>query len=55
MSKATPINSTMGRTDWLLLVALSGLWGGSFFFVEVALDELRPFTVVWSPHSKDVG
>ena len=47
MSKATPINSTMGRTDWLLLVALSGLWGGSFFFAEVALVELRPFTVVW--------
>lgn len=31
---------------WLLLGALSVLWGGSFFFAKVAVDELRPFTVV---------
>jgi drug/metabolite transporter (DMT)-like permease len=31
---------------WLLLVTLSVLWGGSFFFAEVALAELGPFTVV---------
>jgi drug/metabolite transporter (DMT)-like permease len=36
----------MGRTEWLLLTTLSVLWGGSFFFNAVALDELRPFTVV---------
>jgi drug/metabolite transporter (DMT)-like permease len=36
----------MGPLEWLLLVALSVLWGGSFFFVEVALIELPPFTVV---------
>ncbi len=39
-------NRVMGSREWLLLVALSVLWGGSFFFSEVALDELRPFTVV---------
>lgn len=31
---------------WLLLIALSILWGGSFFFAEIALIELPPFTVV---------
>lgn len=36
----------MGGREWLLLVTLSVLWGGSFFFSEVALAELRPFTVV---------
>jgi drug/metabolite transporter (DMT)-like permease len=36
----------MGPAEWLLLVALSVLWGGSFYFSEVALAELPPFTVV---------
>jgi drug/metabolite transporter (DMT)-like permease len=36
----------MGPTEWLLLAALSVLWGGSFFFAKVALAELPPFTVV---------
>jgi drug/metabolite transporter (DMT)-like permease len=40
------INRTMGPLEWGLLIALSVLWGGSFFFAEVALAELRPFTVV---------
>jgi drug/metabolite transporter (DMT)-like permease len=40
------VNRGMGRAEWLLLVALSVLWGGSFFFSEVALAELPPFTVV---------
>ena len=37
----------MGASEWLLLVTLSLLWGGSFFFVEVALEELGPLTVVF--------
>lgn len=32
--------------DWILLISLSVLWGGSFFFSKVALKELLPFTVV---------
>ena len=39
---------TMGTTEWLLLVTLSVLWGGSFFFNAVALDELPPLTVVFA-------
>jgi drug/metabolite transporter (DMT)-like permease len=33
-------------TDWLLLVVLSILWGGSFFFAAVAVRELPPLTLV---------
>ena len=36
----------MGRTEWLLVVALSVLWGGSFFFVGVIVKEVPPFTIV---------
>ncbi len=42
----TSVNKTMGPLEWLLLVFLSVLWGGSFFFSKVALSELQPFTVV---------
>jgi drug/metabolite transporter (DMT)-like permease len=35
----------MSATDWLLLVALSMLWGASFFFGKIALLELPPLTV----------
>ncbi len=37
---------SMAGREWQLLVTLSLLWGGSFFFSEVALAELGPFTVV---------
>lgn len=36
----------MGPLEWFLLIVLSVLWGGSFFFGEIALSELRPFTLV---------
>jgi drug/metabolite transporter (DMT)-like permease len=35
----------MSSADWLLLVALSILWGGSFFFARIAVAELPPLTV----------
>lgn len=37
----------MGTAEWLMLLGLSVLWGGSFFFSKVALGELPPFTVVF--------
>ena len=37
---------TMDGQDWTLLIFLSLLWGGSFFFAGVALKELPPLTVV---------
>ena len=36
----------MGAIEWLLLLILSVLWGGSFFFVGVAVKTLPPFTIV---------
>ncbi len=37
----------MTTRNWILLLTLSLLWGGSFFFVEVALQGLPPLSVVW--------
>ena len=37
---------TMDGQDWLLLLLLSMLWGGSFFFAAIAVRELPPLTVV---------
>ena len=42
----TTVNRSMGLLDWSLLIALSVLWGGSFFFIGVAVDALPPFTIV---------
>jgi drug/metabolite transporter (DMT)-like permease len=42
----TSVRLTMGPVEWLLLVVLSVLWGGSFLFGKIALAELPPFTVV---------
>ncbi|KAF0122098.1 MAG: ABC transporter permease, partial [Xanthobacteraceae bacterium] len=36
----------MSLRDWSLLVTLSILWGGSFFFVRVALEGVPPLTLV---------
>lgn len=38
----------MGLRELGLLVTLSILWGGSFFFIKLALRELPPFTIVFS-------
>ncbi len=38
--------TTLDRQTWLLLILLSVLWGGSFFFSSAALRELPPLTVV---------
>jgi drug/metabolite transporter (DMT)-like permease len=38
----------MNTHAWLLLVTLSILWGGSFFFAEIALTQLGPFTIVFA-------
>jgi len=42
----TAPSSAMDRQTWLLLILLSVLWGGSFFFASAALRELPPLTVV---------
>ena len=37
----------MTGLDWALLVLLSILWGGSFFFAKVIVQEVPPFTLVF--------
>ncbi len=38
---------TMDGRAWLLLIVLSVLWGGTFFFIGVAIRELPPMTIVF--------
>jgi drug/metabolite transporter (DMT)-like permease len=42
----TPANRPMTGAEWTTLLALSGLWGGSFFFNAVALGGLPVLVVV---------
>lgn len=46
MKAAKAINRSMGAREWTLLLILSVLWGGSFFFVEIAVRVLPPLIVV---------
>ena len=36
----------MSATTWLLLLVLSVIWGGSYFFIKVAIEDFQPLTVV---------
>jgi drug/metabolite transporter (DMT)-like permease len=40
------VPKTMDSHDWSLLILLSVLWGGAYFFAGVAVKELPPLTVV---------
>lgn len=40
------VNQSMSLGSWLTLIVLSVLWGGSFFFVGVAVDALPLLTIV---------
>lgn len=40
------IELKMGREAWVLLIALSVLWGGAFFFAAYAVREVPPLTLV---------
>ena len=39
--------TSMGLSEWLMLILLSVLWGGSFFFMKVSLAELPTLTIVF--------
>jgi drug/metabolite transporter (DMT)-like permease len=41
-----PANRRMSTSDWSILGVLSLLWGGSFYFLALALKGLPPFTIV---------
>ncbi len=38
----------MGPVEWGLIVLLSIIWGGAFFFTEIALEEVTPFGIVFA-------
>lgn len=40
------VQASMTGTAWAMMLALAMVWGGSFFFVEIALTEVPPLTVV---------
>lgn len=40
------INAHMSAREVTMLVTLSVVWGGSFFFIAVAIEDLPPFTIV---------
>lgn len=37
----------MGRTEWVMLFMLATMWGGSFFFAKIALQQIAPMTLVF--------
>ena len=41
------IMGSMKPAEWGMLILLSIFWGGSFFFVEIALRDFQPFTLVF--------
>jgi len=41
------VNRTMGIGEWSLILVLSVIWGGSFFFIEIALRDMTPLTIVF--------
>ena len=46
LTNTATINTVMDWRNWLSLIILSILWGGSFFFVEIAVQDLPTFTIV---------
>jgi len=42
------LKMTMGPVEWVMVITLSLVWGGAFFFGGVAVTELPPFTIVFS-------
>lgn len=41
------IRNVMNGADWAILLVLAVIWGGAFFFISVAVDEVTPITYVW--------
>ena len=48
MAQIKTMRSSMTLYEWLLLLLLSLVWGGSYFFVGVAVAELPTMTIVFA-------
>jgi len=40
------VKRSMGLIEWLSIIVLAIIWGGSYFFIGIAVKELPPFTIV---------
>ena len=40
------IHKSMTATEWALLILLATLWGGSYFYIGVAVKSLPPLAIV---------
>ena len=48
MSQGQQQQLTMGRTEWVMLLALSIVFGGAFFFFEIGVQTFAPLTLCGS-------
>lgn len=46
MTRTASIERRMGPREWAILIFLSVIWGGSFFFNELSLATFQPLTLV---------
>ena len=46
MMSALSANCAMTRLEWVMLLTLSLVWGGPYFFVALAVTALPPLTIV---------
>ena len=46
MMNALSANRAMTPLEWVMLLTLSLVWGGSYFFVAIAATPLPPLTIV---------
>jgi drug/metabolite transporter (DMT)-like permease len=45
-SRPAAMSQRHDALDWVLLLTLVGMWGSSFFFIEIALRSITPLTLV---------
>lgn len=45
-TEALAPNSAISTRDWLLILLLGAIWGGSFFFASIAVREIPPLALV---------
>ena len=47
MGARLPSSSIVDRRSWILLLILASIWGASYLFIEIALDDMSPALIVF--------
>jgi drug/metabolite transporter (DMT)-like permease len=47
VAPATPEHKRFAAVDWGLFTFLAGIWGASFFFIEIGLRAFQPGLITW--------